>query len=155
MNNDADRYRNGNFDFNNEEMLNLADNRKSRCMKEDCEFLHFPKLWGDRLVKHRASVEEDFNSNVKKMIELYNSAQNSDNLGKHSRMLLREGLISKVTLTLRSTMRKLFRVPRSNKKRVYRARSLELPIQLRPATKFADGIELENFPTETISTNVN
>ena len=89
------------------------------------------------------------------MIDWYNSSQNSDNLGKHSRMLLREGLISKVTLTLRSRMRKLFRVPRSNKKRVYRARSLELPILLRPATKLADGIELENFRIETISTNVN
>ena len=30
MNNNADRYRNGNFDFNNEEMLNLVDNWKSR-----------------------------------------------------------------------------------------------------------------------------
>ena len=129
-------------DVNVEDLLRQAENWKSRCMKEDYDFVALPKLWGDRLAKHRKVVEDSFNTKITKIIKWYESALNLPNINKYSRLLLCDGLIAKVTLTLRSMMRKLFHIPHTRKEKVTRPRSLDVPIQLRSASKFAAGIEL-------------
>ena len=129
--------------FNITDFLDKADNWKVKCMKLSEDFVRLPKLWGEKLNKSRKKIEEVFKVQIKSTIDWYEYAlahSHNDNLSIYNQMLLCEGLISKVILTLQKSLRSLFMRPRITNNR--RPRNLEEPIRLRSATKFIAGIEL-------------
>lgn len=120
--------------------LNKADNWKSRCMNENTNIVHLPKLWGDVLAKHKKVLSEAFATEVKSIITWYeNILDHAVNIDKYKRMLLCDGMIAKIVLILRKTMRSIFRPRKRNKTSHH---PTDLPIQLRSATKFTAGVEL-------------
>ena len=122
--------------------LDKASNWKQRFLTENYNFVNLPKLWGDRLKKHNKKIVELFETKVTDVIDWYeNATSHAEHLNKEDMMLLCEGMISKITLLIRGELRKLFR-PRNQSNVIHRPRSLDIPIQLRSATKFVSGIEL-------------
>ena len=98
---------------------------------------------GDRLAKYKKKFEEVFNNEVKDVISWYGEVIGlSDSLENSSRMLLCEGMISKIILILRKSVRKYVRSARKGSEKIIRSRSLEMPIQMKSAAKFIAGIEL-------------
>jgi len=111
-------------------------------MKENYEFINLPKLWGDRLKKYEKKLKQLFETKISDVLKWYDEVMDQgEHLRKEEKMLLCEGMISKISMLIGKELRKLFRPSRSQTNATHRPRSLDMPIQMRSATKFISGVE--------------
>ena len=134
---------NQNEDATLRQSLLKAQNWKTKCIEENKEFVNLPKLWGDKLKSNRDRFVTVFETEIKELLiwfEKAYAAARAENLDKHSRMLICDGMLAKIILILRKTSRGIFNLRRGGR-RAPRLHDLETPIQLRNATKFVAGVE--------------
>ena len=116
---------------------------------EDLEkVVPLPKIWGDRLKKFRKKFDSLFEDKINVLLDSFDAfAYNSHfNLSEDEKNILWEGVIAKIHLLIRKLIRECLHIAKFESKRSKNSnrvpKSLELPIQIKSATKFTACIEL-------------
>ena len=106
-----------------------------------------PKLWGDRLKKVHKKFVSLFEHEINNLLELYDSYINNTslNLTVEDENILWEGVLAKIHLLIRKKTRECLHIPKFNTKKKNSRRipkALDMPIQIKSASKFTSCIEL-------------
>ena len=107
-----------------------------------------PKIWGDRLMKFKKKFDSFFKDKISSLLNTYDSIISNKhfNLVEKDKMILWEGILAKIHLMIRKKIRECLHIPKFNQEKSKKSnripKSLELPIQLKSATKFTASIEL-------------
>ena len=116
-----------------------------RCMMEDENFVHLPKIWGEKLNKIRKKMTNIFEGKITNLLDRFENIMNKqkNKISEEEEFYMFEGVLSKIYLIIRKEIRKTLRIPKHLKKsRKHLPHGYELPIQLKCASKFTSGIEL-------------